>query len=191
MKVLGIVCSPRLHGNTEILVQEALAKAREAGAEVKLLILARKTIAPCDGCLSCHKTKECRIKDDMQDIYPELLAADGIIFGTPVYFWTVSAQAKILMDRTYVLYIAGRKLKNKAAGVVAAADRRGSTSALAVFGGFINIHRMIMVGGATGFGGDKGQIRQDEKGMAEASGLGRAIVSSIQSWKVAPIEPPY
>ena len=69
IKVLGICCSPRLHGNTEILVQESLAKAQGVGAEIELVRLAGKTIAPCDGCLSCRQTKVCRIKDDMQDIY--------------------------------------------------------------------------------------------------------------------------
>lgn len=190
MKVLGIVCSPRLRGNTEILLQESLVKAQEAGAEVELVTLAGKTIAPCDGCRACLKTKECRIRDDMQDIYPKLLQADGIIFGTPVYFWSVSAQAKALMDRTYVLYgrndvIADRRLTNKLAGVVVTTGREGGTNALAVFNGFFTLQRMIMVGGAIGFGGSKkGKVREDERGMAEAVVLGRTIVRSIQSYSI-------
>ena len=82
MKILGIVCGPRLRGNTEIILQESLDAAQEEGAEIELVTLAGKTIMPCDSCLSCDETKECRIKDDMQDIYIELLEADGIIFGT-------------------------------------------------------------------------------------------------------------
>ncbi len=187
MKILGIVCSPRLRGNTEILVRESLAKAQEAGAEVELITLAGKTITPCDGCLSCVETKECRIKDDMQDIYPKLLAADGIIFGTPVYFWNVTAQAKALMDRTYVFYGrprvgAEKRLRNKLAGVVVVVGRTGGTSALTAFSGFFTLQRMIMVGGAIGFGSaEKGKIREDERAMTEAAALGRAIVRRIQS----------
>ena len=193
MKVLGIVCSPRLHGNTEIMVQESLAGAQERGAEVELVTLVGKTMAPCDGCYSCQKTGVCHIKDDMQDIYAELLEADGIIFGTPVYFWTVSAQAKILIDRTVVLAEA-RKLRNKVAGVVVTQGREGATSAATVFSSFFTTQGMVMAGYAVGFGGMKeGQygyeypvagVKNDEMGMAQARGLGRAVVRRIQSSKI-------
>ena len=85
MKVLGIVCSPRKRGNTEIMVEEALAATREAGAETELVLIADKNITPCDACGSCRETGFCRIKDDMQPIYQQLEAADAIILGTPVY----------------------------------------------------------------------------------------------------------
>jgi multimeric flavodoxin WrbA len=61
MKVLGIVCSPRKGGNTEILVQEALAGAKESGAEIELLRIREMKIGPCDGCMTCYQTGECRI----------------------------------------------------------------------------------------------------------------------------------
>ena len=76
MKVLGIVCSPRKGGNTEILIQEALAGAKETGADVELLNISEMNISPCDGCMTCHQSGECKIKDDMQKIYEQLLAAD-------------------------------------------------------------------------------------------------------------------
>ena len=181
MKVLGIVCSPRQNGNTEIMERESLAGAEEAGAEVELVTIAGKTIAPCDGCLSCQKTGECHIKDDMQDIYTKLLEADGIIFGTPVYFWSVSAQAKALIDRTYVFRISSR-LRGKVAGVVVTTGRAGATSAFTVFHNFFNLQRMIMAGGAMGYAGsEKKGIENDERGMAEARALGRAVVKRIQA----------
>ena len=61
MKVLGIVCSPRKGGNTGILVQEALAGAKESGAEIELMRICEMKIGPCDGCMTCHQTGECRI----------------------------------------------------------------------------------------------------------------------------------
>ncbi len=183
MKVLGIVCSPRLHGNTEILVQESLAEAQETGADVELLTLAGKTIAPCDACYSCRKTGKCHIKDDMQDIYTKLLEADGIIFGTPVYFWTVSAQAKALIDRTLVLR-GKHQLGGKAAGVAVTATRAGSTLAYTVFANFFNLQRMTLVGGAIGFGGVEVKVKDDKRGMEDAKALGRAIVRHIQSYKI-------
>jgi len=178
MKVLGIVCSPRLHGNTEILVRESLAKAREEGAEIELVTLAGKTISPCDGCESCRKTKKCHIKDDMQDIYTKLLDADGIIFGTPVYFWTVTAQAKALIDRTFVFPREEGKLEGKAAAVVAVGERQGTTGAFAVFSGFFNLKKMIMIGSASGFGDKKGEVKNDTRGITDARALGGTLTSS-------------
>ncbi len=75
MKVLGIVCSPRKEGNTEILVKEALASAHEAGAQTELFRVADKTIAPCDGCGSCFETDMCKIEDDMQPLYHQMESA--------------------------------------------------------------------------------------------------------------------
>jgi multimeric flavodoxin WrbA len=188
MKILGIVCSPRLHGNTEMMVQEALAKAQEKGAEIELITLAGKTISPCDACRSCHKTGKCHIKDDMQDIYAKLLEADGIIFGTPVYFWSASAQAKALIDRTYV-FSPQRKLRNKAAGVVVTTARMGSTSAVAIFNSFFTIQKMLMVGRAIGFSGEEGYsdkeaVKKDKHGIEQAEVLGETVVEFIQTHKI-------
>lgn len=186
MKVLGIVCSPRLRGNTEIMVQEALAKAQEEGAEIELLTLAKKNIAPCDACESCRKTGKCHIEDDMQDIYDKLLQADGIIFGSPVYYWNVTAQAKALIDRTY-LFSKEYKLKGKATGVIGVGERLGITDVFAAFTSFFYLQRMIPVGFAAGFGDKKGEVRDKSavniRGMKEARMLGSNIVSFIRSQK--------
>ncbi len=189
MKVLGIVCSPWLHGNTENMVRMSLAKAEEEGAEIELVTLAGKTISPCDACYSCRKTGKCHIEDDMQDIYAKLLEADGIIFGTPVYFFSVSAQAKALIDRTFLLY-AKYELRNKAAGVVVTTGRIGSTGVLATFNSFFILQKMIMVGYAVSIAElgkvevREGLIRKDERGIAETEALGETIVTYMQSCKI-------
>lgn len=181
MKVLGIVCSPRLHGNTEIMLQESLDAAQEERAEIELVILAGKTIMPCDSCLSCDETKKCRIKDDMQDIYIKLLEADGIIFGTPLYYQTVSAQAKALIDRTFV-FRQERNLRNKVAAIVVATGGGEGASAVKVFSTFFDIQKMIMAGAAIGCGDyEKGSIKNDKRGMAETRTLGKMIVRRIRS----------
>ena len=120
MKIIGIVCSPRVGGNTEILVKEALEAAREAGGETELVLVAGKNITPCDGCGACEKDGVCMIEDDMQTIYQQLELADGVIFGTPVYFVNVSAQAKAIIDRTYAFLRTG-KLKGKVAAPIVVA----------------------------------------------------------------------
>ena len=175
------------------MLQESLDGAQEAGAEVELVTVAGKTIAPCAACVSCGKTGKCHIQDDMQDFYPKLSEADGIIFGTPVYFWSVSAQAKAVIDRTLPCFSTSG-LRNKAASVVLTMEESGASSAMAVFSGFFVIVGMIKVGyviGRTGSEGyaDKEAVRRDKRRMAAARALGKAMVGYIQSHSV-PDYPP-
>lgn len=179
MKILGIVCSPRLNGNTEILMKETLKSAREAGADVEMFKVLGKVMYPCDGCKSCWETGQCRIEDDMKPLYPKMLEADGIIFGTPIYFWTVCAQAKIIIDRTYV-YRQSRLLRNKIGAAIIVTNRVGGSSGCSVFGNYFNIQRMISAGYAVCFGGDKGEVLTDKRGMAEAGAVGRVVVRYIK-----------
>ncbi len=185
MKVLGIVCSPRKGGNTEILVEEALAAAREAGAQTELVLVAGKNIAPCDGCASCFKTGVCKIKDDMQPIYQQLEAADAIIFGTPVYFHSVSAQAKAIIDRTYP-YVVDRKLKGKVVAPVIAARRVGADLTRSLLYAYFIGQGMIPVRGALGYGREKGEVRQGVGGsqgvsaLEEARNTGVDVVQMLQ-----------
>ena len=182
MKVIGITCSPRKGGNTEILVREALAGAKESGAEVDLLRIYEMKIAPCDGCTTCHPTGECRIKDDMQKVYKKILAADGIILGSPVYFWSVSGQAKTLMDRTYALRYPHHKLRNKVGGAIVATGRRGSVNALSVINNFFLGHDMLATGlGISGYGTKKGEVKQDKRAMQGARSLGKQVVQLIKA----------
>jgi len=185
MKVVGIVCSPRKGGNTEILVREALDAIQELGGETELITVSGKTINPCDGCGTCVKEGVCRINDDMQEIYQQLLQSDGIILGTPVYFVNVSAQAKAVMDRTYVLYV-HRKLKGKVAGAIVVARRVGAGQVRSLLYSHFIAHRMLVAGGAIGYGRGKGEVKEgaggapDTSALEEARSLGRAIVSLYQ-----------
>jgi len=191
MKVLGIVCSPRLHGNTEILVQAALDSAQKEGVATELVTLAGKSIAPCDSCYYCMKTGQCHIQDDMQDIYPRLLEADGIIFGTPVYFYSVCAQAKALIDRTY-LFRLKRDLRNKVAGAVIVQAGSGAIGALNVLTSYFTIQKMIMVGRAIARGGpEKGVVKSHERGMAEADTLGKIVAGYLKTNKIPAIKEYY
>lgn len=194
MKILGIVCSPRLGGNTEIMVKEALARAQEEGAETELVTVAEKTILPCDACESCRKTDICHQNDDMQEIYNKLLEADGIIFGSPVFYWTLTAQAKALIDRTFV-FSKSHRLKGKAVGVIAIGERLGLTNVFAAFTSFFYLQRMVSVGFAAGFGEKSGEVKDDSavniRGMNEAKALGSNLVRFISSqkgydWMVVP-----
>lgn len=185
MKILGITCSPRQGGNTEILVREALEAAGEAGGEPELILVADKNIAPCDGCGVCLENGICKIKDDMQTIYQQLELADGVIFGTPVYFDNVSAQAKAVMDRTYA-FLGVRKLRGKVAAALVAARRVGAGQTLSLLYTYFTVHRMIIAGGGIGYGRSKGEVREGVGGSAglsaleEARAVGRNVVWMVQ-----------
>ena len=104
MKVLAICGSPR-RGNTEWMLRKLLAEVAKAGGNTELILLRELNIRGCDGCLACEgggqeRKGECRIKDDMQQMYSKLLEADCLVLGTPVYFEMLSGQLKMFLDRT-------------------------------------------------------------------------------------------
>jgi len=136
MKVLGIVCSPRKGGNTEIMMEEVLVGARNAGAETELWTVASKYIVACDGCRSCFKKGgKCHVKDDIQELYPKIIEAGGIIWGTPVYFSTLTAHALTVMHRMYCLVHQDIMVDKIAAGIVVGAGEghEGATLMLEKF----------------------------------------------------------
>ncbi len=180
MKVLGVVCSPRKNGNTEIMMEVALAGASGLGAETELWTTAGKDLRPCDACKSCvEKGGKCHIDDDMQELYPKVLAADGIIFGSPSYFDSVSAQAKIVIDRLYCLYLMFA-LVNKVAGVINVASTSGHEGAYTPFRHFIKFAHMFPAEQAYGFALDKGEVRKDKYAMRASEELGEQIVALIK-----------
>jgi multimeric flavodoxin WrbA len=100
-KVLGIVGSPRRGGNTEVLVDEVLAGAQEAGALTEQVLLYDLAIAPCKACDACKKTGKCVQRDDMQMLLEQMERCQVWVLGTPVYYWGPTAQFKAFVDRWY------------------------------------------------------------------------------------------
>ena len=95
MKILGILGSARPGGNTEILLDIALDKGRSQGGEASKISLRDLSIGPCDGCNACFSTGECIVEDDMQQVYDGIREADGIIWASPVYYWSMSGLTKM------------------------------------------------------------------------------------------------
>ncbi len=118
---LGIATSPRVNGNTTILLQKALAGAAAAGAKTELVSLNQYKFSPCIACNGCYKEGKCVIRDDMQQIYDKLLSADRIILAAPVFSMGICAQAKAMIDRTQRFW-ATRYILNKS--VIADQDSR-------------------------------------------------------------------
>ena len=99
MRVLGIMGSPRIKSNTDLLLDEVLKGTKSLGAEVEKIIVDKLKIAPCREYYGCLRDGNCVIRDDMDDIYLKLLAADIIIVASPIFFYGLTGQLKALIDR--------------------------------------------------------------------------------------------
>lgn len=180
MLVLGIACSPRKNGNTEILTKHALAGAVAYGAETEIWTVSGKDLKPCDACRSCIEKKgKCHINDDMQALYPKVISADGIIFSSPSYFESVSAQGKIVIDRLFCLYNM-HKLTNKVAAVISVAGSSGHEGVYAPFRNFIQFNHMLAAEHTYGYGRNKGDIKKDAFAMKSSWELGKQVVLLIK-----------
>ncbi len=104
MKILAIAGSPRRNGNTDALLDQAVAGAGSVGAEVERIILSRLKIAPCRECNRCFETGRCFVQDDYQPLYDKTLAADGVMLAAPIFFMNISGWAKAFIDRFQCLW---------------------------------------------------------------------------------------
>ena len=126
-KVVAIFGSPRAGGNSDALLDRAIKGAEAGGAEVKKIVIRDLQIAPCNSCGGCFEKGVCVIHDDMQQMYPHFVDADGIIVASPIYFMGVSAQLKALIDRCqafwarkYILHLPARGGARTATGFLIA-----------------------------------------------------------------------
>lgn len=101
MKIVAIIGSPRKNGNTDTLVDSVLQGAIENGAETEKIYLSDLNFKGCIGCEGCKKTGKCVVKDDMQMVYEKMNEADGIVLGSPTYFYNVTGLTKMFIDRLY------------------------------------------------------------------------------------------
>ncbi|MDR2083818.1 MAG: flavodoxin family protein [Bacteroidales bacterium] len=136
-KVLIISASPRKEGNSDYLCDEFIRGATEAGHETEKIFFHNKKINYCLGCGACYTTHKCVQKDDMAEILDKMVNADVLVFGTPVYFYTMDAQLKTLIDRTVPRYT---ELKGKAYLIATLADKGEETitGTIAAFRGFMD-----------------------------------------------------
>lgn len=190
IKVLGISTSPRLKGNSDILLRQALAGAEDAGAETEYIRLRGLNIAPCIECNSCYKKGACIVEDDYQMLSSKILEADRLIFATPIFFMTVCAQAKALIDRCQCLWAHKYVLKQPL--ITTGRDRRamviavGGTKSKKMFESirltakyFFDVLDMAYVANLFVNKVDAaGEIKEHPSAMDEAFRLGRELVST-------------
>jgi len=114
MKVLGINASPRAGGNTDMLLEQVFAGARENGAETEKIILGKLKFSPCLECADMKDDGSCIVRDEMQSVYEKIKSADALVFASPIFFGSLSAQAKMMIDRFQCVWRAKYITKQKA-----------------------------------------------------------------------------
>jgi len=180
--------SPRIKGNTDLLLEEALKGAQSRGAEVEKLIVDRMKITPCREYYGCLKDGNCVIRDDMDIIIPKLIEADGIIVASPMFFYGVTAQLKALIDRCQALWVRRNILKtlpdSKKKGAFIAV---GATQGKQLFDGSILTIKYFFQAFGVEYadellvrGVDKrGEIKEHPELLKEAFALGERLVGEV------------
>jgi multimeric flavodoxin WrbA len=183
-KVLVLLGSPRKKGNSAILADQIAKGAKAVGARVETLFIHGMKIAPCKSCYACQKpnSKGCSIKDDMQEVYKKLREADAWVIASPVYWFTVSAQTKLWMDRCFALLPYAKEVfaDKRIAIAMSYGDndpfKSGCVNALRTFQDAYGYVQACIVGMVYGSAMDAGEIRKNEALMKEAEDLGAQLV---------------
>jgi multimeric flavodoxin WrbA len=184
MKILGIMGSPRIGGNSDLLLDQALAGARDAGGEVEKIILVQKKISGCYDCKKCNDSGICAVKDDMPEIHQKILEAQVIIHSVPVYFWSMTSQMKAYLDRWCALFDANwrwhkvyfSKMKDKGIGLITVCGDPDVHTADPIVHSFKNtadFTKLKWIGAVMASATEKGEIAQNETALEEAFDLGR------------------
>jgi len=110
-EVLGIAGSPRRDGNTDLLLQQAISGANSEGAQARVITISELSIAPCRHSDGCWETGMCVVQDDMQWLSHKLREVDYLILASPIFFMSVTAQVKAMIDRCQALWVMKYVLK--------------------------------------------------------------------------------
>ena len=187
MYVVAFNGSARKNGNTAIMLKTALAELASEGVRTELIELAGITLQGCDACYTCQqrKDKRCVIEGDpLNDYVEKMLAADGILLGSPVYFSDVTANMKALMERAgLVVRVNGDLLQRKLGAGVVAVRRGGAIHTFDTLLHFFTISQMIVVGSSywnIGIGREPGAVQKDEEGMQTMRTLGRNMAWALK-----------
>jgi multimeric flavodoxin WrbA len=186
-KILLVMGSPRKEGNSATLAKQVVAGAKATGTAVESFYLHAMNIQPCTACDACREEtgKDCVIDDDMQILYPKLRQADAVVIASPIYWFTVSAQTKLFMDRWYAL--GGPKeeyaaFSGKRIGIVLSyADLdpfvSGAVNALRTFQDAFNYVGAEIAGMIYGSASEAGEIGNNRDLMERAYELGKRLGS--------------
>jgi multimeric flavodoxin WrbA len=186
MEIVGILGSARKGGNTEIMLEAALEEARAHGDSTVKIALRDKKIAPCDGCMGCARSGRCIVHDEMEEVYEAIRKADGIIWATPVYYWSMSGLTKNALDRTFALNFPTLQQSGKIGAAIFTAGIRGCVSAAAPFNMYFIYNHMFAAEFSWGYAGEKGAIAKDEFAL----GMAREMVHQMEALSLANLKYP-
>jgi multimeric flavodoxin WrbA len=192
-KIIAIYGSPRKNGNSAALLKEAVAGARQEGADVEEVFLRDHKISPCLEIYNCIKTGECAIRDDFPEILAKLEASKGIMLASPIFFYTVSAHTKTFMDRCQSLWVRKYWIEKQVFGKAPETRKGlfisvGATEGKKLFDGAIltvkyffdvlnaGLWRTVLCRGVD----RKGEITRKEEYLKEAFQAGRDLAVALQ-----------
>lgn len=184
-KILVVLGSPRKKGNSAILAAEVAESATAEGADVETVYLNGLDMKPCQGCETCQKDSHsgCAIEDDMTWLHSKLREADSLVIASPIYWFNISAQTKIFIDRLYAVGVGQKNIfKRKSMAIVLTfADPdpfiSGAVNALRSFQDICRYLGAKIEGMVYGSAGDAGEIKQKQDVMEKAALLGKHLAS--------------
>lgn len=175
-KVLILSGSPRKNGNSDLLCNEFMRGAVDSGNQVEKIRVAEKKIGFCLGCYACKDSGKCAIEDDMAEVLQKIIDADVIVLASPVYFYSIDAQLKAVIDRTVARWL---EVKDKEFYyIVTAADEEiiSAQTTLACFRGYADcVEGAIEKGVICGMGVyEKGEIKNTDAYL-KAYEMGKSV----------------
>lgn len=186
MKVLIINGSPRLNGNSSVLINEMKVIFSKENIEVDEFKVGNKAIRGCMACGYCHEHDGCVFKDDVNDLSKRFEAADGLIIVSPVYYGSANGTVISLLDRLF--YSSHFDKRFKVGAAFAIARRSGTTATFDELNKYFTLSQMPIASGRywnNGYGREQGQISQDEEGLQNARIVARNMVFLMRAIKDA------
>ena len=182
MKVIGINGSPRKNGNTSILFRTIFEQLKQEGIDTELFQITDYHVKGCIACYGCmdRKDRRCVINDDsFNDLLARMIAADGIILGSPVYSAGITSQMKAFIDRAALVLAANKEaglLHHKPAAAIVSVRRGGGISAFDELVHFLHTKEVYLVGSTYWnmvYGRDIGEVENDSEGLQNMKNLGQ------------------
>lgn len=190
MKVVALSGSPRINGNTELMIRTAFKPLQAAGIETELVQVGGKGVRGCTACGKCGdiQNRTCIFTTDpVNKIIEKFAEADGIIIGSPTYFADLSGDLKSTLDRVFFVSLKnGNLFKHKVGAAVVAVRRGGATQAFDSINHYFQISGMFIVGSSywnMGFGLAPGDVTEDEEGMNNMNDLGESMALLLKKLK--------
>ncbi len=177
--VLALNTSPKSKGNTSALLQEAIKGCESVGATTENISIKGKKLTPCQGCSVCQSGKSCPLQDDVPEILQKMQTADVILLASPTFFYNVTAQCKIIMDRSYAVQPLNG---NKVSGIFITAGSMGTSAAVNSCNMFFTVHGIT----SAGYVSSLGKTQDNSKAMQSAYDLGVKTIMMAQALKDAP-----